>query len=72
MTRVSHYATEWIAENRRRLHERDFVFGQICRSFLSVPFELQRQHLLYLPRNKRNYEGENDWVTPFGRRSETS
>jgi hypothetical protein len=48
------------------------VFGQICRSFLSVPFELQRQHLLYLPRNKRNYEGENDWVTPFGRRSETS
>src|SRR5713226_6248871 len=41
MTRIGHNATERIAEDRRRLLERDFVFGQICRSLLGVSLELQ-------------------------------
>src|SRR5438876_1093960 len=46
MTRIRQNATQWIAEDRRRLLERDSVFGQICRSFLRVPLELQRPRLL--------------------------
>src|ERR1017187_129868 len=47
MTRISHDAAQWIAEDCRCLLERDFVFGEICRSFLRVPLKLQRQPSLY-------------------------
>lgn len=47
VARVSHDATEWIAEDCTCLLERDFVFGEICRSLLRVPLKLQRQPSLY-------------------------
>ena len=48
MPRIGYNTAQWIAEDRRRLLERDSVFGQICRGFLRVPPEFQRQPSLYL------------------------
>jgi len=48
MTRIGHNSTEWIAEDSRRLLERYFVLGEICRSLSRIPLELQGQPSLYL------------------------
>ena len=48
MTRISQDSAQWIAEDGRRLLERYFVVGEICRSLSRIPLELQRQPSLYL------------------------
>ena len=48
MTGIGQNAAERIAEDRRRLLERDSLFHQIGRSFSLVPLKLQRQIILYV------------------------
>jgi len=48
VTRIRRDAAQRIAEDRRRVLERDLVFGQVCRRFLRVPLELQPSLYLWL------------------------